>query len=60
MNDLGKTGILVLELMNGSISLAILHSFIRVKIAAYTHKPSIRNRAGQLTMAYENQADDAE
>jgi len=42
-----------LGLLGGSISLAVLRSFARVKVVGYTHRPSTRARARGLAVATE-------
>ena len=39
--------------MGGSIALAVLRSFARVKVVGYTHRPSTRAKARQLAVATE-------
>ena len=53
MNDLRQVAVLGLGLIGGSISLAVLRSFTRVKVVGYTHRPSTRNKARQLAVAGE-------
>lgn len=53
MNDLRRVAVLGLGLLGGSISLAVLRSFTRVRVVGYTHRPSTRDKAGQLAVASE-------
>ncbi len=53
MKDLRQTTVIGLGLLGGSISLAVLRSFTRVKVIGYTHRPSTRTKAGQLAVATE-------
>jgi prephenate dehydrogenase len=53
MKDLNQITVIGLGLLGGSISLAVLRSFSRVKVVAYTHRASTRAKAGQLAVASE-------
>jgi prephenate dehydrogenase len=53
MKDLRQTTVIGLGLLGGSISLAVLRSFTRVKVIGYTHRPSTRTKARQLAVATE-------
>ena len=59
MNDLRQVAILGLGLIGGSISLEVLGPFTHSKVVRYARRSSTRNRAGQLTVAGEEQAGDA-
>lgn len=53
MKDLRQITVMGLGLLGGSISLAVLRSFARVKVVGYTHRPSTRARARGLAVATE-------
>ena len=53
MKDLRQTTVIGLGLLGGSISLAVLRSFTRVKVIGYTHRPSTRTKARGLAAATE-------
>jgi len=53
MKDLKQTTVVGLGLLGGSISLAVLRSFTRVKVVGYTHRPSTRDKARKLAVAGE-------
>lgn len=53
MKDLRQATVLGLGLLGGSISLAVLRSFTRVKVVGYTHRPSTRDKARELAVASE-------
>jgi len=53
MKDLRQTTVIGLGLLGGSISLAVLRSFTRVKVIGYTHRPFTRTKARQLAVATE-------
>jgi len=53
MNKLRQVAVLGLGLIGGSISLAILRSFTKVKVVGYTHRPSTRDKARRLAVASE-------
>ena len=53
MKDLKQTTVVGLGLLGGSISLAVLRSFARVKVVGYTHRPSTRAKARKLAVASE-------
>ncbi|MGD8787481.1 MAG: prephenate dehydrogenase/arogenate dehydrogenase family protein [Phycisphaerales bacterium] len=53
MKDLRQITVVGLGLLGGSLSLAILRSFPRVKIVGYTHRPSTRAKARKLSIATE-------
>jgi prephenate dehydrogenase len=53
MKDLKQTTVVGLGLLGGSISLAVLRSFARVKVVGYTHRPSTREKARNLAVASE-------
>ena len=53
MKDLRQITVIGLGLLGGSISLAVLRSFARVKVVGYTHRPSTRDKARQLAVAGE-------
>jgi len=53
MKDLKQTTVIGLGLLGGSISLAVLRSFARVKVVGYTHRPSTRDKARKLAVASE-------
>ncbi len=53
MKDLRQTTVIGLGLLGGSISLAVLRSFTRLKVIGYTHRPSTRTKARQLAVATE-------
>ena len=53
MKNLRQVAVLGLGLIGGSISLAILRSFTKVKVVGYTHRPSTRDKARRLAVASE-------
>jgi prephenate dehydrogenase len=53
VKDLRQITVIGLGLLGGSISLAILRSFARVKVVGYTHRPSTRDKARRLAVASE-------
>jgi len=53
MKDLRQATVIGLGLLGGSISLAVLRSFTRVKVIGYTHRPSTRIKARELAVATE-------
>ena len=53
MNDLKQITVMGLGLLGGSISLAALRSFTRIKVVGYTHRPSTRAKARGLAVATE-------
>ena len=53
MKDLKQITVIGLGLLGGSISLAVLRSFARVKVAGYAHRASTREKARQLAVASE-------
>ena len=53
MKDLRQTTVIGLGLLGGSISLAVLRAFARVRVVGYTHRPATRDRARQLAVATE-------
>ncbi|MFZ2147015.1 MAG: prephenate dehydrogenase/arogenate dehydrogenase family protein [Sedimentisphaerales bacterium] len=53
MKDLRQITVMGLGLLGGSISLAVLRSFARVKVVGYTHRPSTRAKARGLAVATE-------
>ena len=53
MRDLRQTTVIGLGLLGGSISLAVLRSFTRVRVVGYTHRPSTRAKARGLAVATE-------
>lgn len=53
MRDLTQTTVVGLGLLGGSIALGVSRSFSRMKVVGYTHRPSTRNKARQLTIATE-------
>lgn len=53
MKDLRQITVIGLGLLGGSISLAVLRSFAKVKVVGYTHRPSTRDKARQLAVAGE-------
>jgi prephenate dehydrogenase len=53
MNDLRQITVVGLGLLGGSISLAALRSFTRIKVVGYTHRPSTRAKARRLAVATE-------
>jgi len=53
MKDLRQTTVIGLGLLGGSISLAVLRTFTRVKVIGYTHRPSTRAKARGLAVATE-------
>jgi len=53
MKDLRQTSVIGLGLLGGSISLAVLRSFAKVKVVGFTHRASTRDKARQLAVASE-------
>ena len=53
MKDLRQTTVIGLGLLGGSISLAVLRSFAKVKVVGFTHRASTRDKARQLAVASE-------
>lgn len=53
MNNLRQVAVLGLGLIGGSISLAILRSFSKVKVVGYTHRASTRDKAKRLAVVSE-------
>jgi prephenate dehydrogenase len=53
MKDLSQITVIGLGLLGGSISLAVLRSFAKVKVVGYTHRPLTRDTARQLAVAGE-------
>jgi prephenate dehydrogenase len=53
LKDLRQITVVGLGLLGGSISLAVLRSFARVKTVGYTHRPATRAKARQLAVATE-------
>jgi len=53
MKDLRQVTVVGLGLLGGSISLAVLRSFARVKVVGYTHRSSTRDKARELAVASE-------
>jgi len=53
MKDLKQITVMGLGLLGGSISLAVLRSFARVKVVGYTHRSSTRAKARGLAVATE-------
>jgi prephenate dehydrogenase len=53
MKDLKQTTIIGLGLLGGSISLAVLRCFAKVKVVGYAHRASTRDKARQLAVASE-------
>jgi len=51
MKDLKQFSIIGLGLLGGSVSLAVLRSFARVKVIGYSHRPSTRNKARKLAVS---------
>jgi prephenate dehydrogenase len=51
MKDLRRLSIIGLGLLGGSVSLAVLRSFARVKVIGYSHRPSTRNKARKLAVS---------
>jgi len=51
MKDLKQLSVIGLGLLGGSVSLAVLRSFARVKVIGYSHRPSTRNKARKLTVS---------
>ncbi|MHC4241216.1 MAG: prephenate dehydrogenase dimerization domain-containing protein [Planctomycetota bacterium] len=48
MKDIKHLSVIELGLLGGSISLAVLRSFARVKVIGYSHRPSTRTKARKL------------
>ena len=53
MKDLDQITIVGLGLLGGSISLAVLRSFSRIRVVGYAHRASTRDMARQLAVANE-------
>jgi prephenate dehydrogenase len=53
VKDLRQITVIGLGLLGGSISLAVLRSFARIKVIGYTHRPSTRDKARRLAVASE-------
>jgi prephenate dehydrogenase len=53
MKDLNQITVIGLGLLGGSISLAVLRSFAKVKVIGYAHRASTRDKAEQLAVASE-------
>jgi len=53
MKNLRQVTVLGLGLLGGSISLAVLRSFARIKAVGYSHRPSTRDKARRLAIASE-------
>ncbi len=53
MKDLRQVAVIGLGLLGGSISLAVLRSFARVKVVGHTHRRSTRAKARELAVASE-------
>jgi len=53
MKDLKQVAVIGLGLLGGSISLAVLRSFARVKVVGHTHRCSTRDKARELAVASE-------
>jgi prephenate dehydrogenase len=51
MKDLRQLSIIGLGLLGGSVSLAVLRSFSRVKVIGYSHRPSTRTKARKLAVS---------
>ncbi|MBW7992660.1 MAG: prephenate dehydrogenase [Planctomycetes bacterium] len=51
MKDIKQLSVIGLGLLGGSISLAVLRSFARVKVIGYSHRPSTRNKARKLSVS---------
>jgi prephenate dehydrogenase len=53
MKDIKKLSVIGLGLLGGSILLAALRSFTRIKVTGYTHRPSTRDKARRLATSTE-------
>jgi prephenate dehydrogenase len=53
MKGLRQVTVIGLGLLGGSISLAVLRSFARIKVVGYTHRPSTRAKARELSVVSE-------
>jgi prephenate dehydrogenase len=53
LKDLRQITVIGLGLLGGSISLAVLRCFPKVRVVGYTHRPSTRRKARQLAVATE-------
>ena len=53
VKGLRQTTVIGLGLLGGSIAMAVLRSFARVKVVGYTHRPSTRAKARELAVATE-------
>jgi prephenate dehydrogenase len=51
MKDIRRLSIIGLGLLGGSVSLAVLRSFSRVKVTGYSHRSSTRNKARILAVS---------
>jgi len=51
LKDLRQITVIGLGLLGGSITLAVLRSFSRVKVVGYSHRRTTRNKARQLAVA---------
>jgi len=51
MKDIKQLSVIGLGLLGGSISLAVLRSFARVKVVGYSHRPSTRTKARKLAVS---------
>ncbi|MCP4610790.1 MAG: prephenate dehydrogenase/arogenate dehydrogenase family protein [Planctomycetes bacterium] len=51
MKDLKQLSIIGLGLLGGSVSLAVLRSYARIKVIGYSHRPSTRNKARKLAVS---------
>jgi len=51
MKDIRQLSVIGLGLLGGSISLAALRSFTRIKVTGYTHRPSTRTKARRLAVS---------
>jgi len=53
MKDLKQISVVGFGLLGGSISLAVLRCFPRIKVVGYTHRPATRRKARQFAVATE-------
>ena len=51
MKDIKQLSVIGLGLLGGSISLAVLRSFARVKVIGYSHRPPTRTKARKLAVS---------
>jgi prephenate dehydrogenase len=51
MKDIRRLSVIGLGLLGGSISLAALHSFTRIKVTGYSHRVSTRTKARRLLVS---------